>query len=160
MAGHWDGIVDKDGRPYNGDFNAINNYGELTIADTVEQMYGMIWWLADLMAQDNYKGGDAPRKLRLALVKNAYLNYEAGVRFGAGEEKSPELKAKFDKAVETILACGWGRNDAEVAAERLIQEGVIGLWNQPKFKRSSTSLPTLALPSRLTSSRVANALSF
>jgi hypothetical protein len=149
MAGHWTGIINDDGRPYNGDFNAINNYAEPVIAETVEQMYGMIWWLADLMAQDNYSG-ESPRKLRLALVKNAYLNYEAGVRLGAGEEKSPELKAKFDKAVETIMSIGWSRNGAQLVAEHLIQEGVIELWSRLRSSQPSTSQRCPSLSSTTT----------
>jgi hypothetical protein len=84
MAGHFTGIVNPDGTPYNDDFNLINNYGENIIADTVEQMYGMIWYLADILGGDN-EIFENDRALRLKFVKEALEFSAKGVEIGKGK---------------------------------------------------------------------------
>jgi hypothetical protein len=69
----WRLIINNDGTPKADDFNA-SSY-EMT-PDLVEQMYGMIWWLA------NKVGGN--RETALAAIRNARENAQTGVDIGTG----------------------------------------------------------------------------
>ena len=125
MSGHWSGIVGDDGAPYNDDFNHINNYAENIIADTFEQMYGMIWSLADSLAGETEGPEDDNRKIRLGFISVAFYDAERGVKLGMGLGMISEEKAKFDKAVNALMQAGHGREQAREAVRVLIHEGVI-----------------------------------
>jgi hypothetical protein len=94
MPGHWTGITNPDGTPYNGNFNAVNNYGPHLIADTVKQMYGMIWSLASSMADETASVGDNRRDVALMHIMSALADHENGVNLGRKIERNSTVVAR------------------------------------------------------------------
>lgn len=85
MKGRWTDIVNTDGTPKDSEFFAYDS--EMTsnaVSSTFEQMYGMIWSLANSMAMEIEGPGSAHdrRALRLDLIKSAVADSERGVEFG------------------------------------------------------------------------------
>ena len=82
MAGSYNHVARKDGSL---DTNSgicglplLDNGGD--VYETIEQMYGMIWWLAGRLAEAPYEYSGLPEDDIKELVEQARKNYEQGLR--------------------------------------------------------------------------------
>ena len=71
MAGSYNHAVDEQGRLRNGETMGIATETQGDAYETIEEFYGMVWWLAQ---------GDAAR------VEAARQNYLAGIDLSPGRE--------------------------------------------------------------------------
>lgn len=85
MAGSYNHIVDEDGRLSSGE--TINGMLECTSGDVVEcvnEMYGMIWYLADVLAHEDRFDPILRDEYRKGFVENARRNYKVGLEASPG----------------------------------------------------------------------------
>ena len=71
MAGSYNHATTKKGRPRNSETLGIATETQGDAYETIEEMYGMIWWLAE---------GDAER------VEEARENYQRGIKMSPGRQ--------------------------------------------------------------------------
>lgn len=82
MAGSYNHVVEDDGSLASNETVAgmLENGGD--VFEAVEQMYGMIWYLAERLNANLPAGAPAFRDLdRLDLVEEARKNYQQGLRW-------------------------------------------------------------------------------
>ena len=75
MAGSWGHVTNDDGTPYAGSSGMgglLENGGDVN--EAVEQMYGMIWWLAAHRARLRYATASVTREQVLDVIKSAREN--------------------------------------------------------------------------------------
>lgn len=89
MAGSYNHAVaqESDGQLYcNEDFvRMVENLGDAY--ETVEEMYGMIWWLAGHAALlDTSNGPDRTTEARAELVEQARTHYRDGLQISPGTD--------------------------------------------------------------------------
>ena len=77
MAGSWGHITDEQGR-FAGT-RLIENLGDAY--EALEQCYGMIVWLAEMLAAEDYHGE------RRAIIAEAEKNYKHGLGIGGRNER-------------------------------------------------------------------------
>lgn len=85
MAGSWRHMTTRKGKLRNGGTFAgmIENLGDAY--EAAEECYGMIWYLAGMMATDlNWTEltGPPPREQVLAVIAEAEAHYQEGLRLG------------------------------------------------------------------------------
>lgn len=86
MAGSYGHVIEEDGSLSENEVVAgmLENGGD--IFEAVEQMYGMIWYLAERLNANLPAGAPAFRHLdRLALVEEAQKHYKQGLRWSPTE---------------------------------------------------------------------------
>lgn len=85
MAGSYNHIVEEDGRLSNSE--TINGMLECMSGDVVEcvtEMYGMIWWLAEQLAQSYWPTSLTRAEVQEMIVKEAQSNYQIGLAVSPG----------------------------------------------------------------------------
>lgn len=85
MAGGWGHVTNDDGTPYQGRYgmgDLLENGGDVN--EAVEEMYGMIWWLAQHRARLRFATTDVTREQILDVIESARESYRDGVRLGRG----------------------------------------------------------------------------
>lgn len=85
MAGSWNHVINDDGTPYEGEYgmgDLLENGGDVN--EAVEEMYGMIWWLAREVARLRVRSYplEPPRGHALAEIETARDHYRAGIELG------------------------------------------------------------------------------
>jgi hypothetical protein len=90
MAGSWNHVVNVDGTPYEGECgmgDLLENGGDIN--EAVEEMYGMIWYLAREVALLRARAYPLrpPRSSVIFEIQHAQANYKKGVILGKGEEE-------------------------------------------------------------------------
>jgi hypothetical protein len=83
MAGGWGHMTNDDGTPYDSTFgngSMLENGGDVT--EALQQCYGMIWWLADTVA--DAAGRPDNRAPALAWIRRAQAGHRDGIRLGQG----------------------------------------------------------------------------
>jgi hypothetical protein len=87
MAGSWGHIVNDDGTPYdgsNGMAGLLTDGGDIN--EAVEEMYGMIWWLAAHRARMRFTTTRVTREQVMDVIQSAQDNYLDGLRLGRGDQ--------------------------------------------------------------------------
>jgi hypothetical protein len=86
MAGSYNHVVDQEtgkllgGEAINGALDCLS--GDVT--ECVTEMYGMIWYLARIVAAQTYSA-DVPKEIvARAIVDEARVNYQQGLDFSPG----------------------------------------------------------------------------
>jgi hypothetical protein len=76
MAGSYEHVTEKDGSlsTNNSMYNMLDNIGD--VYETVEEMYGMIWYLANRLDELLPGSGDLKD-----IVEEARQNYELGISY-------------------------------------------------------------------------------
>lgn len=86
MASGWRAMTRDGGKPYDENFGFGNSFGLPTdVIGTLEQCYGMIWWLACFL-EEGRSTGPVTRQRIQAKIEIARLNYKAGVQIGTDFE--------------------------------------------------------------------------
>lgn len=76
MAGGWNHIVDEEGR-FRG-VKLLENDGD--VKEALEEVYGMIWFLADQLAQSVAPGSTEAREvISLQIIEQARRHYTHGL---------------------------------------------------------------------------------
>jgi hypothetical protein len=81
MAGSWRHATTKGGKLLNNEnfVDMVENLGDAY--ETVEEMFGMIWWLAAALSRDA-AGSDPRRAAMLSYIAEARESHQEGLRIG------------------------------------------------------------------------------
>ncbi len=84
MAGSYRHIIGRTGKFLNNEnfVQMIENLGDAY--ETAEECYGMIWWLANAMAErgPGVQAGSPSRQAVLGIVAQAQVNHKDGLKIG------------------------------------------------------------------------------
>lgn len=117
----WQRIVNDDGTPKDSEFFAYDS--EMTsdvVANTFEQMYGMIWSLAESLAGEIQKSSKPLRDIALQRIDDARKSYQSGVQTGMKSDRY--VTAVAERELRKMIS-----NEATVNAiiVKLVAVGVI-----------------------------------
>lgn len=80
MAGSWDHITNDDGTPYAGRGDLLENLGDIN--EFVEEVYGMVWWLAAHRARMRFATTSVTHAQIMDVIASARENYRNGLHMG------------------------------------------------------------------------------
>lgn len=80
MAGGWGHVTNDDGTPYAGGGDCLENLGDIN--EFVEEVYGMVWWLAAHRARMRFATTSVTREQIMDVIKSAQENYRSGGHMG------------------------------------------------------------------------------
>lgn len=117
----WQRIVNDDGTPKDAEFFACDR--EMTsdvVANTFEQMYGMIWSLAESLAGEIQTSSKPLRDIALQCIDDARKSYQSGVQTGTKSDRYAIVVA--ERELRKMIS-----NDAVIDAiiVKLVTVGVI-----------------------------------
>ena len=87
MAGSWAHMTGRTGKFLSNEnfCGMVENLGDAY--EAAEECYGMVWWLADRVAQFELGHSDVSRDEVLGVIRRAVAHYEAGLRLGGRQRE-------------------------------------------------------------------------
>ncbi len=89
MAGGWHHMTRDGGKPYDesfGEGSMLKNGGD--VVETLEQCYGMIWWLANALATET-SSHSVTRRMIQDRIEEARKKHREGAEVGKAFEVAP-----------------------------------------------------------------------